>query len=58
MVWIILRRESVIPAVKDVNLKNEQVRKQTYEMIYDVKLKEAMGLVFQELIEGRRSKIS
>jgi foldase protein PrsA len=53
--WIILRRESIIPAVKGADLKNEQVRKQTYEMIYEVKLKEAMILVFQELL--RRSSI-
>ena len=42
-VWVILRRESVIPAAKGVNLKDEQVRKQTYDMIYEVKLKEAMA---------------
>ena len=41
-----------IPAAKGVSLKDEQVRKQTYEMIYEVKLKEAMGIVFQELIKA------
>jgi foldase protein PrsA len=51
-VWIILRRESVVPAIKDANLKDERVRKQTYELIYEVKLKEAMGLVFQELVKA------
>ena len=51
-VWIILRRESIIPARKDLTLKDERVRKQTYEMIYDVKLKEAMGLIFQELLKA------
>ena len=43
-VWVILRRESVVAAATGVNLKDEQVRKQTYEMIYEVKLKEAMGM--------------
>jgi parvulin-like peptidyl-prolyl isomerase len=52
MAWIILRRESVIPAVEGADLKDERVRKQTYEMIYEVKLKEAMGLVFQELLKA------
>jgi foldase protein PrsA len=49
--WIILRRESIIPAVQGADLKNEQVRQQTYELIYEVKLKEVMGLYFQELIK-------
>jgi foldase protein PrsA len=52
MVWIILRRESLIPAVTGFDLKNEKVRKQTYEMIYEVKLKETMGAVMQELIKS------
>ena len=52
MAWVILRRESVVPAVKGADLRNEQVRKQTYEMIYEVKLKEAMQAVFQEVIKG------
>jgi hypothetical protein len=51
-VWIILRRESMIPAEKNLSLKDERVRKQTYEMIYEVKLKETMGLYFQELIKA------
>jgi foldase protein PrsA len=50
--WIILRRESLIAAAKGADLKDEQVRKQTYEMIYEVKLKEAMGTVFQELMKA------
>ena len=50
-VWIILRRESVVPAATGVNFKDEQVRKQTYEMIYEVKLKEAMADVFRELVK-------
>jgi foldase protein PrsA len=52
MAWIILRRESVIPAVQGADLSDERVRKQTYEMIYEVKLKEQMGLVFQELVRA------
>jgi parvulin-like peptidyl-prolyl isomerase len=50
-VWIILRRESVVPAATGINFKDEQVRKQTYEMIYEVKLKEAMSDVFRELVK-------
>jgi PPIC-type PPIASE domain len=50
--WIILRREAVIPAVEGVSLKNDHVKKQTYTMIYEVKLKETMGIVFQELIKA------
>jgi hypothetical protein len=50
--WIILRRESVISANKDASLKNEQIRKQTYELIYEVKLKETMNVVFQDLLKA------
>jgi len=50
MVWVILRRESLVPAVSGFSLKDEKVRKQTYEMIYEVKLKETMGSIMQELI--------
>ncbi len=50
--WVILRRESIIPAQKGVDLRDERVKKQTYEMIYDVKLKEAMGDVFTELMKS------
>jgi foldase protein PrsA len=52
LVWIILRRESVVPADKNADLKDEHVRKQTYEMIYEVKLKEAMEAVFNELLKA------
>ena len=52
MVWIILRRESLVPAVKGADLRDERVRKQTYEMIYEVKLKESMGAVMLELIKA------
>jgi len=48
--WVILRRESLIPAAQGIDPKDERVRKQTYEMIYEVKLKEAMGFVFQDLM--------
>jgi hypothetical protein len=51
-VWVILRRDAIIPATEGVSLKNEQVKKQTYEMIYEVKLKETMGMVFQELVRA------
>jgi parvulin-like peptidyl-prolyl isomerase len=52
MVWIVLRRETLIPADTRFTLKDEEVRKRTYEMIYEVKLKEQMGLVMQELIKA------
>lgn len=50
-VWVVLRRDAVIPAVEGVSLKDERIKKQTYEMIYEVKLKETMGVVFQELVK-------
>ena len=48
-VWVILRREAIIPAHPTASLKDERIKKQTYEMIYEVKLKETMGMIFQEL---------
>ena len=50
-VWVLLRRESVVPAATGINFNDERVRKQTYEMIYEVKLKEAMADVFHELVK-------
>ena len=50
-VWVLLRRESVVAAATGVDFKDEKVRKQTYEMIYEVKLKEAMADVFRELVK-------
>ncbi len=47
--WVIIRREGVIPA-QPADLKNDMVRKGVYEMIYEVKLKEAMNEVFVELM--------
>lgn len=52
--YVILRREEVIPAQK-IDPNNEAVRKNTYEMIYEVKLKEAMGDFFVDLT--RQSEI-
>jgi parvulin-like peptidyl-prolyl isomerase len=49
--WVILRRESLIPAAKNVDLKDQRIRKHTYDMIYEAKLKEVMGAVFQELFK-------
>ena len=51
-VWVVLRRDAVIPAVEGVSLKDERIKKQTYEMIYEVKLKETMAVVFQELVKA------
>ncbi len=50
--WVILRREELLPGGKNIDPKDERVRKQLYEMIYEVKLKEAMGFVFQELMRA------
>jgi len=50
--WVILRREGVIPGNTGVSLENEETRKKTYEIVYEVKLKETMGEVFQELIKS------
>ena len=49
--WVILKREGVIPA-QPVDPKNENVRKGVYEMIYDVKLKEAMSAYFVDLMRN------
>ncbi len=49
-VWVILRREEITPALKNVSLKDPAVNKQVYEMIYQVKLKETMEGIFQDLI--------
>ncbi len=52
MVWVILRRESLSEGDKRATLKDPIVQKRTYEMIYEVKLKETMGLVMQELMKA------
>jgi foldase protein PrsA len=49
--WVILRREGVIPGQK-VDGKDERVKKSTYDMIYEVKLKEAMGDFMVKLMEA------
>ena len=38
--WIILRREGIIPPPDKVDPKDERIRKNVYQMIYEVKLKE------------------
>ncbi|MGE3819251.1 MAG: parvulin peptidyl-prolyl isomerase [Isosphaeraceae bacterium] len=48
--WVLLRREGVIPA-QSVDFNSEIVKKQLHEMIYEVKLKEAMGEVMVELMQ-------
>jgi foldase protein PrsA len=49
--WVLIRREGVIPA-QNVDPKNDNIRKGVYEMIYEVKLKEAMNEVFVELMRA------
>jgi foldase protein PrsA len=48
--WIILRRERIKPAT-NVDPNDPRVKKQSYEMIYEVKLKEAMGMYMNELMQ-------
>jgi foldase protein PrsA len=52
--WVILQREGVIPAQTGISLKDEKVRKQCYDMIYEVKLKEEMNKVFVELMNASK----
>lgn len=49
--YLILRREGLIPAETRVSLKDESVKKQLHSVVYEAKLKEMMGVVFQDLIE-------
>jgi SurA N-terminal domain/PPIC-type PPIASE domain len=49
--WILLRREGLDPPTQGVSLKQEHIRQHTYEMIYQVKLKEKMEEFFQALIK-------
>jgi foldase protein PrsA len=49
--WVIIRREDVIPAQK-MDPSNEQIRRGVYEMIYEVKLKEAMNDVFVAMMRA------
>lgn len=49
--YIILRREELKPADTKASLKDEGVRQQTFELIYQVKLKEAMENFFEKLIK-------
>lgn len=50
--WVLLRRESHVPAATGVSLSDEKVKKSTYEMIFEVKLKEAMGAYMVGLMEA------
>ncbi|MEA2632942.1 MAG: hypothetical protein QOE66_3161 [Chloroflexota bacterium] len=49
--WVLIQREGVEPA-KNVDPQDENVRKITYEAIYEVKLKEAMNEVFVGLMKA------
>jgi foldase protein PrsA len=49
--WVLLRRESLIPAQK-VDPKNEKVKQSVYDMIYEVKLKEAMTAYMESLLKS------
>jgi foldase protein PrsA len=51
-VWIILKREGLVEGNKNANPKDERIRKNVYDMIYEVKLKEAMSTTFGELMEA------
>ncbi|SIO11566.1 foldase protein PrsA [Singulisphaera sp. GP187] len=50
--WIILKREGIIEGNKNANPKDERIRKNVYDMIYEVKLKEAMTTTFGDLMDS------
>lgn len=47
--WVLIKREGLVPA-QNVDPKNDAIKKNVYTMIYEVKLKEAMSEVFEELM--------
>ena len=49
--WVLIRRERIIPAQK-IDPNDANVKKIVYEMIYEVKLKEAMGSYFVDLMKA------
>ncbi len=49
--WVIMMREGLIEALP-ANPKEERVRNELHEMIYEVKLKEAMGQVYVEMTKA------
>jgi parvulin-like peptidyl-prolyl isomerase len=49
--WILLRREGLVGGQK-VDPNNPEIKKQTYELIYEVKLKEAMGAFMVDLMQA------
>ncbi len=49
--WLILRREGIVPAETRVSAKDENVRKRLHEYVHEAKLKDEMGVVFEELIQ-------
>ncbi len=51
--WVIIQRDRVIPAQK-VDANDPEVKKATFDMIYEVKLKEAMGEYMVDLMQKAR----
>jgi hypothetical protein len=49
--WILLRREGLIDA-QPADLNDPKVKKMTFDMIYEVKLKEAMGAFMVDLMQA------
>jgi hypothetical protein len=49
--WVLLRRERVESA-RQIDANDSRVKKVTYDMIYEVKLKEAMGAVMIQLMQS------
>jgi hypothetical protein len=49
--WVLIQRDNVIPA-RPVDPNDPNVKKATHEMIYEVKLKEAMNEVFVGLMQA------
>lgn len=49
--WVIIRREGIIPAETRVSLKDDNIQKMLKDVVHEAKLKQAMGEVFEELVE-------
>lgn len=48
--WVIIRREGLIPA-QDQSLENAAVRRNLHDMVYEVKLKEEMGTIYEKMMQ-------
>lgn len=48
--WVILKREQLLPAQTGVSLSNEATHQRMHDLIYEVKLKDAMSNYYVELV--------